>query len=329
MKSIVFENLGNETAMTVADSPVPAPGPGKVLVKVAAAGLNPVDVLICAGYYFRKPPLPYTPGFEGAGVVEAIGMGVGKWVTGERVTFRQGSVGFGRVAGAFSQYVVCGEDDLIRTPEEFTDEESGGFWLAGLTAWGGLIHLLGLQEGQTVVITAASGGVGHIAVQMAKAMRLYVIATTRSEEKAERISELGADRVVVTSKEDLAAAVAGLGGADGAFDAVGGETTAQLMKCLKPLGRVVVYGAVGRTPPQIDFASLISKATGVLGFTMMTLRETPQLLEKAEASLLEFVAAKKVKPVVGQRFALDDAPKAWRAIKDGAGFGKIVILPHA
>jgi NADPH2:quinone reductase len=323
----LFEELGNESAMKIADVPKPAPKIGEVLVRVLAAGLNPVDVLITSGYYFRKPPLPYQPGFEGAGIVEEVGSSISLFKPGDRVTFRQGSVGFGRVAGSFAEYVVCLESDLMPTPDAFSDDEAGGFWLAGLTAWGGLIHLLNLQRGQTVIITAASGGVGHIAVRLAKSLGARVVATTRTKEKVAFIESLGADHIVCTDEADLAETVKSLGGADHAFDAVGGETTVALMKALKPLGRVVVYGAVSRKPPVVDFASLIAKATGILGFTMMTLRESPSLLEKAEADLLSYVTKNELKPHIGARFEISDAPQAWRAIKDGSGVGKIVITP--
>ena len=327
MRAIVFDEFGNESAMKIAELPRPSPGSGELTVKVMSAGLNPVDVLITAGHYFQKPPRPYTPGFEGAGFVYETGEDTSKFKPNDRVCFRQGSVGFGEISGAFSELVVCREEDLMLTPSRFVDEESGSFWLAGLTAWGGLIHLLGVEPGQTLVITAASGGVGHIAVQLAKALGAKVIATTRSDEKAAGISKLGADVVVNVSNESLIEVVKANGGADHAFDAVGGETTAQLMKALKPHGRVVVYGAVSRKPPEIDFPSLISKANGVIGFTMMTLRRTPELLERAESELLKIVEEGKVRPIIGKVFSLDKAPEAWRAIKDGKYFGKIVISP--
>lgn len=328
MKAIRFDDYGGEDALKIAELPMPLAGAGEVLVMVTAAGLNPVDVLTAGGYYFRKPSLPFQPGFEGAGVVEEAGEGVTSFKQGDRVTFRQGSVGFKRVKGSFAEFVTCAPDDLMMTPKEFTDDEAGGFWLAGLAAWGGLIHLLNVGKGDTVVITAASGGVGHLAVELAKSLGATVIATTRSGEKAARIQELGADHVVNTSEVDLVEAVRDLGGADAAFDAVGGDVTASLMKVLKPHGRVVVYGAVSRKPPVIDFAALISKATGILGFTMMTLRETPELLARAESDLLFHIGKGVLKPVIGRRYPLEDAPAAWRAIKDGIGFGKIVLLPH-
>lgn len=327
MRAVKFDEFGKESAMKIVELPKPSPAPGEVMVKVMAAGVNPVDVLITAGLYFQKPTLPYLPGFEGAGFVYECGENVTRFKPNDRVCFRQGSVGFGRVSGSFSEFVVCAEDDLMLTPDKFVDEESGSFWLAGLTAWGGLCHLLNIQSGQTIVITAASGGVGHIAVQLAKALGAKVIATTRSDEKAVKIRELGADHVINVKNEDLCQVVASLGGADHAFDAVGGETTAQLMKVLKPFGRVVVYGAVSRKPPEVDFPSLITKATGIIGFTMMTLRNTPTLLERAESELLQFVNAGKVRPVIGKVFSLDKSPEAWRAIKDGSYFGKIVICP--
>ena len=327
MKAILFNELGNESLMTIADLPKPEPKPEEVLVRVAAAGLNPVDVLITAGHYFRKPPLPYQPGFEGCGVVESIGASVALFKPQDRVTFRQGSVGFGRIAGSFAEYVVCRQEDLMATPDMLTDEEAGGFWLAGLTAWGGLVHLLCLEPGQTVLITAASGGVGHLAVRLAKAIGARVIATTRTKEKVSFIEQMGADSVIPTDEVDLADAAKALGGVDHAFDAVGGEVTIALMKALKPHGRVVVYGAVSRKPPVVDFASLIGKATGILGFTMMTLREQPRLLEKAESDLLSYIAKDGLKPHIGARFGISDSPKAWRANKDGSGVGKILLLP--
>ncbi len=327
MRAIKFEEYGNENAMKIVEMPKPSPAADEVVVKVMAAGVNPVDILVPAGLYFRKPPLPITPGFEGAGFVYEKGENVTKFDANDRVAFRQGSVGFGRVTGAFSEFVVCREDDLMPTPKEFVDEEAGSFWLAGLTAWGGLIHLLDLKPGQTVIITAAAGGVGHIAVQLAKALGTKVIATTRSAEKANKIAQLGADAILVTSGEDLSEQVKSLGGADHAFDAVGGETTAQLMKSLRPHGKVVVYGAVSRKTPEIDFASLIAKSNGVLGFTMMTLRETPELLETAESELSKYIEAGKIRPVIGKVFSLDKAPEAWRAVKDGKYFGKVVISP--
>ncbi|MCD6118311.1 NADPH:quinone oxidoreductase family protein [bacterium] len=327
MKAIRFDELGNENILRVVDIPKPEPADGEVLVRVKAAGLNPVDVLITAGYYFRKPPLPYQPGFEGAGVIDVVGSSITDYKPGDRVTFRQGSVGFGRVQGSFAEFVTCYPDDLHKTPDQFSDEDAGGFWLAGLTAWGGLIHLLDVKPGETVVITAASGGVGHIAVQLAKSFGATVIATTRSDEKIERLKLLGADHVINSEKSDLVDTIRQLGGADHAFDAVGGDTTMSLMKALKPLGRVVVYGAVSRKPPVVDFASLIANATGILGFTMMTLRESPALLKRAEDDLLVHITKGSLKPIIGSRFSLDEAPAAWRAIKDGIGFGKILLKP--
>ncbi len=327
MKAVRFNELGSESVLQIEDLPTPIPRDNEILVRVKASGVNPVDVLITAGHYFRKPPLPYQPGFEGAGVIEAVGYSVTGFKQNDRVTFRQGSVGFGRIQGSFAQYVCCIPDDLMHTPSSLSDEESGAFWLAGLTAWGGLVHLLDVQAGQSVAITAASGGVGHLAIQLAKAKGAIVVATTRTSAKKDFINSLGADHVIATEESDLADELKNFGGIHHAFDAVGGDTTFTLMKALKPIGRVVVYGAVSRKPPVIDFAALISKATGVLGFTMMTLREYPALLAKAEQDLRKYLEDGVLKPHIGSIFALDDAPKAWRAIKDGTGIGKTIILP--
>jgi NADPH:quinone reductase len=327
MKTVQFNELGNESVLKITDLPKPDPQKNQVLVEVKSAGINPVDVLITAGNYFRKPPLPYQPGFEGAGIVDSVGEQVTEFNSGDRVTFRQGSVGFGRVQGSFAQYVSCLPEDLIATPHVFTDDESGAFWLAGLTAWGGLMHLLNIQSGQTIAITAASGGVGHLAIQLAKAIGATVVATTRTQDKVRFIKSQGADHIVVTEEADLYDSLKSLGGIDHAFDAVGGDITLTLMKALKPNGRIVVYGAVSRKAPVIDFAALISKATGILGFTMMTLREDPHLLIKAEEELMSYIDKGKIKPHIGSRYPLVEAARAWRAIKDGTGLGKIVLNP--
>jgi NADPH2:quinone reductase len=322
-KAIRVHATGGPEALSWEEVPVGEPGPGEARVRHTAIGLNFIDTYHRSGLY--KLPLPFTPGQEAAGVVEAVGPGVTDVKPGDRVAYGTGPV------GAYAQVRVMEAARLVPLPAGIDDRTAAAMMLKGLTAQYLLRQTTSVQRGETIVFHAAAGGVGLIACQWAKHLGATVIGTVGSEEKARLARERGCDHVILYNQEDVAARVRELTGGRGVrvvFDGVGKATFAASLDCLAPRGLMVAFGNASGPVPPLDILSLSAK--GSLYLTRPTLNHyaaTKEALRAAAADLFEVVQSGAVRIEVPQSFPLADARAAHEALAARRTTGSTVLVP--
>ncbi len=322
MKAIRVHEFGPAEVMRLEDVPVPEPGDGEALVKLAAIGLNFIDHYQRSGLY--KMQLPFTPGNEGAGVVEAVGRGVTAVAVGDRVAFAS-------VLGSYAEYVVAPADKLVKLPEAVSFTTGAATMLQGMTAHYLTHSTYPLQPGDTCLVHAAAGGVGLLLIQMAKRRQATVIGTVGSREKAELARAHGIDHVILYREQDFEAEVKRLTGGKGVavvYDSVGRDTFDKSLNCLAPRGYMVLFGQSSGPVPPVD--PLILNAKGSLFLTRPSLvhytRTREELLSRAN-DVLGWVAAGQLKVRVGQQFPLAEAVAAHKAQEGRQTTGKTVLIP--
>jgi len=296
------------------------PGPGQALVRQTAAGLNFIDTYHRTGLYPVK--LPYVPGTEGAGMVEAVGEGVTHIKAGDRVAYLG--------AGTYSTHYTGPAAMMLKLPDEVSDKDAAAVLLKGLTAWMLLFEVRAARPGDTALVWAPVGGVGNLLVPWATSLGVRVIAVTSSEAKAERAKALGATDVVLSS-EDVAACVRNLTGGEGvdvSYDSVGKVSAEASLNSLKPRGWWISYGnASGAAEP---IAPGILGAKGSLVLTrpsLFTFIGNADGMRRGAAALFGALRAGTIKPHIGQSFSLSEAPEAHRAIESGKTIGATLLLP--
>ncbi len=302
---------------------VPAPGPGEALVRIEAAALGFPDLLMTEGLYQAKPPLPFVPGMEGAGVVERAGPG-SRWQAGERVIV--GGI------GCAAQYCVFADEAIMALPERLSFAEGAALRAAYLTAWVALVRGGRAAPGETLVVHGAAGGVGLAAVDLGKALGLTVIAVASSAEKREAIARLYAPDHVLGGPTGIREEVLALTGGRGAelvYDPVGGDVFDEACRYTAFGGRLLVVGfASGRIPevraniPLIKGFSVVGVRAGEYG------RRFPEQGVQNVDAILALAEAGKIRPHVSAQVPLDDWREAYLAMRERRVVGRTVILPH-
>ena len=296
------------------------PGPGQVRLRQQAAGLNFIDVYHRTGLY--PQPLPFTPGVEGAGIVEAVGDGVAELQAGDRVAY-------GGPLGGYAEVRLIPADRLVKLPDAISFEEAAAMMLQGMTAEMLLKRVHRVKAGETVLIHAAAGGVGLILCQWAKALGATVIGTVGSDEKAELVRAHGCDHPIVYTRQDFVAEVERItGGAKVAvvYDGVGRDTFMKSLDCLARRGMMASFG--NASGPVDPFSTLILAQKGSLFLTRPTLYDytlDPVDLQQSARALFDVVTTGKVKVEVKQRFPLKDAGEAHRALEGRRTTGSTVL----
>lgn len=320
MKAIVVNEFGPPEVMKIEEVAVPQPDSTHVLVRIHAAGVNPVDTYLRTGLHAHAPNLPYTPGKDAAGVVKAIGDGVTAFKPGDRV-YTAGSI-----TGTYAEYSICDESQLGPLPENVSFEQGAGVWTPYATSFRALFQKAEAKAGETVLIHGASGGVGIAAVQWAKNAGLKVIGTASSKEGRELVLAQGADAVFNHSDEDHYSDVHDF--ADGKGVNVIVEMLANVnlerdFESIGMFGRIVVVGNRGSltfTPRQA-----MTKETTIYG---MSLFNSPkEKLAEIRKRIGEGLASGHLRPQLAGTFPLADAPLAHHAIIESKANGKIVLVP--
>jgi NADPH2:quinone reductase len=299
---------------------VDEPGPGQVKLRQEAAGLNFIDVYHRTGLYPQQ--LPLIPGVEGAGVVEAVGPGVGHVKAGDRVAY-------GGPIGGYSEERLIDADRVVKLPDAISSEQAAGMMLQGMTAQMLLRSVFPVHDGDTILVHAAAGGVGLIMCQWAAALGATVIGTVGTEDKAELARAHGCAHPIVYSRQDFVAEVSRI--TDGqklpvVYDSVGRDTFAKSLDCLKVRGLMVSFGNASGPPDPMPPNALAQK--GSLYLTRPTLYHyvaTREQLEKSAKELFDVVENGQVKIEVKQRFALKDAPEAHRALEARKTTGSTIL----
>ncbi len=322
-KAVRFYETGGPEVLRVEEVAVGEPGPGEVRIRHAAVGCNFADTYFRSGYY--PAPLPAGIGVEGAGTIEAVGEGVTGFAPGDRVAYN------GSPLGAYSEARVMPAAPLFKLPEGIAIEDAAASTMRGLSATYWLAKTNpAMKAGDTILLHAAAGGVGLLAVQLAKLMGLRVIGTVSSEAKAEKARALGCDEIIFYRREDVAARVKELTDGEGVttvFDSVGKDTFEGSLKSLKRRGVLVACGtASGPFPPIDAFQLLMQGSVYVTRPGFADYYADPA--ERAELSSLWFghLAAGRVKVEIGQRYALDDCVAAHRELEAGQTIGSSIFI---
>jgi len=318
--AIRVHESGGPEVLRWEETEVGNPGPGQIRLRQEAAGLNFIDVYHRTGLY--KQDMPFTPGVEGAGVVEAVGPDTTNVNVGDRVAY-------GGPIGGYAEVRLIQTDKVVKVPEGISSEQAAAMMLQGMTAHMLLRQVYRVQAADTILIHAAAGGVGLIVCQWAKALGATVIGTVGSDEKAELARAHGCDHPIVYTRQDFVTEVERI--TRGAklpvvYDSVGKDTFFKSLDCLRPRGLMVSFGNSSGTPEPFDTAVLAHK--GSLYLTRPTLfnytAARPEL-EQAAGELFEMVANGKVKVEVKQRFPLADAAEAHRTLEARKTSGSTVF----
>ncbi len=320
MKAIRFHEIGEPEVLRYEDVEKPKPGAGHVLVKIHAIGVNFADTRLRRGQYLIQPQLPAIPGAEASGVVEEVGEGVDNSILGQRVAFLHRE--------CYAEYVAVPAQSLIPLPENISFEEGAAFPLQALTAYHMLYTSDQIEPGKSVLVHAAAGGVGLLAIQMAKMVGATAYGTTSSEDKAQLARDMGADDVILYNKTDFAEEVMRLTGGRGVdlvLDSVGKATFEKSMKSLAPFGHVIVYGAASGRPDPVDPITMFEKSIKVSGFWLVTVLQVPEIARRGVEKVVEWVATGKLRLTIGLKLPLEEAAEAHRKMEARETVGKIVL----
>jgi NADPH2:quinone reductase len=322
MKAIRIDGFGGPEVLRLAEVPDPSPGPGQVVVRVEAAGVNFVDVYHRTGLY--PNPLPLVPGMEGAGVVAERGPGVATLREGDRVAWTG-------ILGSYAERVLLAADRAVALPSGIGTETAAAVMLQGMTAHYLCTSTFPLQEGHVCLVHAAAGGVGLLLVQMAKRRGARVIGTVGTEAKAALARGAGADEVILYAREDFLEAVKRLTdgrGVDVVYDSVGRATAEKSLDCLLPRGMMVFYGNASGPVPPID--PLLLSRKGSLFLTRPNLVHhiaDRASLEARASDVLGDVAAGRLAVRIDRTLPLADAAEAHRALEGRLTAGKVLLAP--
>ena len=327
MKALVITSLSGPDALAVQETVEPALKPGQTLVRVAAGGLNFADFMTAKGGYPGTPAPPLIAGREFSGVEENTGrrvMGYIQWA-------------------AFAEKVAAHSNMLWPVPDHWTDEQAAAFpvnyftaylayWQAGMTSqpmWGLPPSAIRRSEApHRVLIHAVAGGVGTASVQIGRILGVEMYGTSSSEDKLARVKELGLQHAINYKQHDYEEVVKNLThgeGVDAVFEMLGGEHTAKSLRCLRDFGRVIQYGTATGKAPQLDMRALYAKSASIQGLWLTYLCQKPEIMNPAWNQLSEWIAQRKLAPVIGHVFPLDRAVEAYKLLQEGKNYGKVVL----
>lgn len=322
MRAVLCHAWGPVEGLQLGDAPPPIPADGEVVIAVRAAGINYADAIMVAGHYQTKPPLPFSPGLEAAGIVAACGDGVTHFRPGARVMAILAHGGLAELAAA-------PEAETFAIPDRMSFEEAGAFPIAYISSHVALRWQARLEPGETLLVLGAAGGVGLTAVEIGKAMGARVIAAASTAEKLAVARERGADDVVNYATEKLTDRVMALTngkGADVCFDPVGGDLFDSALSSLGWGGRILLIGFVAGVP-QIPANRLLVKHRAALGSSLRYFRwHAPDKLLRSVEELVQWYGKGKLRPLVTHRLPLEQSVEAIRLLTDRKAYGKVVVV---
>ncbi|MDZ4832343.1 MAG: zinc-dependent alcohol dehydrogenase family protein [Candidatus Melainabacteria bacterium] len=321
-----FHSLGDAEVLKIEDTAPAEPGPGEVRIRVQALGLNRAEALFRQGKYLETPRLPSRIGYEASGHVDKLGAGVENFKVGDYVatipSFSQTQY------GVYGDEAIVPARSLTRMPAHVSPAEAAAAWMQYLTAYGALVELGNLKKGQFVVVTAASSSVGLAAIQLIKDIGAISIATTRTQHKVEALLAAGADHVIVTGEENVAARILEITekvGADFVFDSVAGPLVSELAKGCKLEAQIFIYGALSMETTAFPFRPALKKGLIVRGYTMFLITDDEERFERSKRYILERLENGVFKPVIAKVFTLDQIAESHKYLESNQQFGKIVV----
>lgn len=325
-KIVRFYQTGGAEVLKLEDLPPAEPGKGEIRLKVEAIGLNRAEVMFRQGQYLESPEFPSRIGYEAAGVVEAVGPDVGGIQVGDRVATIP--------SFSMNKYGVYGESAVVPAraaapyPAKLSAVEGAAVWMQYMTAFGALIEYGRLSPSDCVLITAASSSVGQAAIQIVKSVGATAVATTRGESKKPFLLDAGADHVIVTEKEDMAARIMAITGGKGAsviFDSVAGPFLEKVAKAAGPRAVIFEYGALSPQPTTFPLFDVLGKGLTVRGYTLFEIVSEPEMLERGKTYIYGGLESGGLKPIIAKTFPLADIVEAHRYMESNQQMGKIVV----
>lgn len=320
MRAIRVNEFGPPEVLRVEEVPDPTPGAGEVVVRIHAAGVNPVETYVRSGAYGIRPPLPYTPGTDGGGVVEAVGEGVTRVRTGDRVYVA------GSLTGTYAEKALCGEAQVHPIPEAVSFSQAAAINIPYATAYRSLFQRARAVPGESVLVHGATGGVGVAAVQIARAAGLVVFGTGGTEEGRRMIREQGAHHALDHRAPDYLDQVMDLTGGKGVdvvLEMLANVNLGKVLKVIAPGARVVVIGSRGDA--QLTPRDIMAREAAVMGVLLFA--APPQELASAHAALVAGLENGTLRPILDEEIPLAEAPRAHHKIMEERSFGKIVLVP--
>ncbi|WP_292050977.1 MULTISPECIES: NAD(P)H-quinone oxidoreductase [unclassified Brevundimonas] len=313
---------GPASSLTLAERPVPQVGPGEILIRVRACGVNRPDIVQREGRYPPPPGASDILGLEVAGEVEAIGEGVTRWTKGDRVCALLGG-------GGYAEYAVVDADIALPIPAGLDFEQAAALPETAFTVFTNVFEGGALKAGETLLVHGATSGIGVMAIQMAKAAGARVIATSRTKAKADAARTLGADISLDASSQDLSAEIKAAGGADVVLDMVGAAYADLNLKALNNFGRWVIIASLTGTKAELDLQRIMLKRLVITGSTLRSRpnAEKARLAGEIEKTVWPWVESGRIVPQIHARFPLAEAGRAHEALEGGDHIGKIVLIP--
>ncbi|ELY68518.1 quinone oxidoreductase family protein [Natrinema versiforme] len=324
MKAIEVDAYGDSDELSVVDVPTPEPDAGEVRIDIESAGINFGDIMQRRGHYPGGPDAPYVPGMEAAGTVDAVGDGVEDLSEGDRVVGMLDT-------GGYAEYVTAAADLLFPIPEAMSFDEAAGFPVQFLTAHACLFEWGGLEEGESVLVQAAAGGVGTAAVQLASNAGAEVFGTASTQEKLDLAAELGCDHPINYTETDFREVVdkeTDGEGVDLVLESVGDDVFERSLDAMAHFGRMVTYGVASGVPAEVSNQRLLFENKTVKGFHLgQASMHDPSRVMQAVPELTEGLAGGDLEVILGESFALEDAAEAHQYIEDRKSSGKVVLKP--
>jgi len=320
MKAIVVKKYGSEDVLNLEDASDLVADEDQILVRIKAVGVNPVDTYVRQGNHPSAPDVPFTPGKDAAGFVEAVGENIKKIGVGDRVYLA------GSITGAYAEFALCNEGQVWKLPENASFEQGAGVFVPCATAYRALIQKAEEKTGETVLIHGASGAVGVAAIQWAKNAGLKVIGTASSEEGRRLVKEQGADFVFDHSKDnyfDEILAATGGKGVDIILEMLANVNLVKDFDVLAKFGRIVVIGSRGSL--EFDPRLTMGKEATIKGMSLFNASKDD--FEEIHEAIYEGLSKGFLNPIIGKKFPLSQAADAHREIIENKAFGKIVLLP--
>ena len=320
MKAIRVHEFGGPEVMKLEEVPEPRPGRNELIVRVHAAGVNPVDTYIRTGTYVRKAALPYTPGSDGAGVVDATGEGVTSFRKGDRVYIA------GSISGTYAELAVCSETQVHALAKQVSFAQGAAMGVPYATAYRALFHKANVRAGETVLVHGASGGVGTAALQLGRAAGLTMIGTAGTEKGRELVLKEGAHHALDHSSSDYLAKLTELTGGRGVdviLEMLANKNLGRDLAVLAPNGRVTVVGSRGTV--EINPRDAMVRDAMIIGMTLFNISEPD--MASIHAGLVAGLESGTLRPVVGREMKLAEAAQAHETVMQPGAHGKIVLVP--
>jgi NADPH2:quinone reductase len=322
VKALMCREFGDLSVLKMEDIAAPQPGPGQVMVAMRACGVNFADSLVTAGKYQSQPGLPFTPGFEVAGDVIALGAGVRAFDIGDRVMGMAAS-------GGYAEELVADVRQLSLLPETMDYVSAASFAVTYGTSYLALVHRAKLRAGEVLLVHGAAGGVGLTAVEIGKQVGATIIATAGGPEKLKIAQAAGADFLIDYRSEDIRKKVKEFTdgrGADVIYDPIGGDVFDASLRCVNFEGRIIVIGFAGGTIQQIPSNHVMVKNVDIIGFNRGPYEERhPEVTREAYATLMQWLSEGRIQPFVSKTYPLDQAVAAIESVTNRSSTGKVVV----